>query len=336
MHLVNLNPRQRIMKQVLKYFFIITGFACCLIACNENDKLENKINAIPINIELNRFDLEFARANPNDIAQLKNKYPYLFPKQYPDSIWQAKLTDTLQLALQHHTDSVFKNFDSTFLELESLFKHINYYFPKYQVPTLVTLISEVDYRNRVVLSDSLLLIGLDNYLGNNHKFYAGMANYISKTLDKQYLTSDVASAFTKKINPYPRNRTFLSRMVHYGKELYVKDRLLPNNKEYQKIGYTIEEIEWAISNEEQVWRFFVENELLYSTDSKLDQRFLDLAPFSKFGLELDTESPGRLGRYIGWQIVRSYAEKNKDATLIELLDLPADELFKKSNYKPKR
>ena len=68
----------------------------------------------------------------------------------------------------------------------------------------------------------------------------------------------------------------------------------------------------------------------------MDRRFLDPAPFSKFGLELDSESPGRLGRYIGWQIVRAYADKNKKAELIELLDLPADELFKIANYKPKR
>ena len=325
-----------IMKRFVKYFGAIACFAFFLWACNENDKQEEEINALKINLEINRFDQEFARAEPDQIPQLKKEYPYLFPQQYPDSLWEAKLTDTLQLALQQATDSVFQDFDEVSVQLESFFKHVKYYFPKFQTPKVVTLVSEVRYNERVVLTDNLLLLGLDNYLGREHPFYAGLANYIAKGLDKQFLTSDVANAFAKKVNPYPRNRTFLSRMVYYGKELYLKDKLLPNSTDAQKMGYTTDELNWTQENEEQIWRFFIENELLYSTDSKLDRRFLDPAPFSKFGLELDSESPGRLGRYIGWQIVRAYAEKNDGVQLIQLLDLPADELFKKSNYKPKR
>ena len=125
-------------------------------------------------------------------------------------------------------------------------------------------------------------------------------------------------------------------MVHYGKELYLKDKLLPENSDAQKINYTEQQADWAKANEEQIWRYFVERELLYSTESSLDRRFLDPAPFSKFQLALDNESPGRLGRYMGWQIVRAFMEKNPEVELVTLLDMPADELFKKSNYKPKR
>ena len=145
----------------------------------------------------------------------------------------------------------------------------------------------------------------------------------------------MASAFSKKVLTYPRNRTFLSRMVYYGKELYLKDRLLPFISDAQKIGYSNEELEWAKANEEQMWRYFVESELLYSTDSALDRKFLDPAPFSKFGLELDNESPGRLGRYTGWQIVRAFMENNP-ISLQQLLEMPADEILKESNYKPRK
>ena len=94
-------------------------------------------------------------------------------------------------------------------------------------------------------------------------------------------------------------------------------------------------MEWARANEEQMWKYFVERELLYSTDTGLDRKFLDPAPFTKFGLELDNESPGRLGRYMGWQIVRAFMEKT-DVGLKQMLDIPADEILKQSNYKPKR
>ena len=146
--------------------------------------------------------------------------------------------------------------------------------------------------------------------------------------------SDVASAFAKKVVPRPRDRTYLARMVYFGKELYVKDKLMPDADDTIKIGYTEEEMDWALANEEPIWRNFIEREYLYSTDNKLNLRFLDPAPFSKFGLELDNESPGRLGRYIGWQIVRSFMENN-DISLKQLLAMPAEELFKKSNYKPR-
>jgi uncharacterized protein YjaZ len=110
---------------------------------------------------------------------------------------------------------------------------------------------------------------------------------------------------------------------------------LPSVTDAQKIGYSQEEMDWAKANEEQMWKYFVERELLYSTDSQLDRKFLDPAPFSKFGLELDNESPGRLGRYMGWQIVRAFMEKNP-VGLQQLLDMPADEILKKSNYKPRK
>ncbi len=297
--------------------------------------MEQEIAKVPIELHISRFDREFAQATPEGIPQLKKKYPYLFPEQFPDSIWKAKLSDTLQIELSEEVEKTFGDFEEEAGELESLFQHIKYYFPEFEVPKVVTLTSDVRYEDRIILTDTLLLIGLDNYLGPDHRFYGGIQRYISTGLDKQFLVSDVASAFSKRVLTYPRNRTFLSRMVHYGKELYIKDRLIPNITDAQKIGYTQEEMDWAIANEEEMWKYFVERDLLYSTDSQLDRKFLDPAPFSKFGLELDNESPGRLGRFVGWQIVRAFMGKN-EVGLRQLLDMPADEILKESNYKPRK
>jgi len=147
--------------------------------------------------------------------------------------------------------------------------------------------------------------------------------------------SDVATEFINKKVVVSNERTFLSKLIYYGKKLYLKDKLIPFNTNAQKIKYTQEELDWVIANEEQIWRYFIEQELLYSTDSKLEARFLDEAPFSKFQLELDNKSPGRIGRYIGWQIVNAYMEKN-NISLKQLLHMPAEEIFKKSNYKPRK
>jgi len=328
-------------KWLLKYFVnlisrsLILYFVLMFVGCNETDKKEDEIAKVPIDLKVSRFDREFSEAAPEDIPQLKSKYPYLFPEQFPDSVWVAKMTDTIQVELFDEVNSTFGDFEEETDELESLFKHIKYYFPQFDVPKVVTLTSDVRYDDRIILTDTLLLIGLDNYLGGGHHFYEGIQRYIAAGLDKKFLASDIASAFSKRVLAYPRNRSLLSRMVYYGKELYLKDKLLPNNTDAQKIGYSEEEMDWAKANEEQMWKYFVERELLYSTDSQLDRKFLDPAPFSKFGLELDNESPGRLGRYMGWQIVRAFMENNS-VSLKQLLDLPADEILKKSNYKPRK
>jgi len=304
-------------------------------SCKNETGVSEDISKIQLNLTVLRFDREFAEAKPGDIPKLKQKFPYLFPKQYSDSVWIAKLKDTLQNEIFSEVNKTFPNFDTETADIELFFKHVVYHFPNYRTPDVITVISDVDYSNRVILADTLLLIGLDNYLGKDHKFYSGIEQYIAAGLDKTYLISDVASAFGKTTLSFPSDRTFLAQMIYYGKELYLKDKLIPLATDAQKIVYTPDELAWAQSNEEQIWRYFIERELLYSTDNMLAPRFLDPAPFSKFRLELDNESPGRLGRYMGWQIVRAFMNNN-DVKLNQLLDLSADEIFKKSNYKPKK
>ena len=315
------------------YFGVLLLFF--LGGCKNEDKITAEVLKIPVDLEVSRFDSAFTTAEVKDIPSLKKQYPYLFPEQYPDSIWENKLKDTLQIELLQEVQSTFNDFVKETDSLTLLFKHIKYYFPEYHIPKVVTLTNDVSYQNRIVLADTLLLIGLDNYLGPSHKFYGGFQRYVAATLDRRYLVSDVAGAFAKKVNPAPKDRSFLARMVYYGKELYIKDKIAPFISDAQKIGYAKEQLQWAEANEEQMWRYFIERELLYDTSLKLDARFLDPAPFSKFQLELDNESPGRLGRYVGWQIVRAFMEHN-EVSLQQMLRLSADEIFKKSNYKPKK
>ena len=40
--------------------------------------------------------------------------------------------------------------------------------------------------------------------------------------------------------------------------------------EKEKIGYTTDKLAWAHNKKKNVWKFFIEKELLYSTDTKLE------------------------------------------------------------------
>ena len=318
---------------MIKPFYVLVAFALVVMGCRNEDKVASEVNKIALDVKVSRFDEEFAKASPTDLPRLRKDYPYLFPA--PDSVWVAKLKDSLQIELRGEVLSEFKDFDKELVEIELLFKYIKYYFPEFSPPRIITVTNDVDYDNRIILTDSLLLVGLDNYLGAEHEYYQGMQKYIAEGRKREFMVSDIANAFANKIVPKPKGRTFLAQIIHYGKVLYLKDRIMPFHSDAQKINYSEDELAWAEVNEEPMWRHFIERELLYSTDNKLALRFLDPAPFSKFGLELDNESPGRLGRYVGWQIVRSFMDNN-EVSLQQLMNFTAEEIFKKSNYKPNK
>jgi len=313
--------------------------ACCLfflvIACAENDRREEEISKLEVDLQVERFDQRFSNATADSLPALKREFPFLFPRQYPDILWVEKMNDTIQQELNEAVAAEFPDLEETEEELERLFQHIRYYFPNQTIPKVITLTSDVDYRNQVVWADSLLLIGLDTYLGMDHPLYAGMQEYIRENLKKEQIVSDVAGAFAQTIVPRPTSRSFLMHMIYYGKILHLKDLLIPFKSDAQKIGYLPEDVDWAEANEDQIWRYFVERELLYSSDSELQTRFLFPAPFSKFYLELDAEAPPRLGQYIGWQIVKQYMEKN-DVSVEEMIRTDAETIFKQSKYKPKK
>ena len=192
----------------------------------------------------------------------------------------------------------------------------------------------MDYNNKAIYADSLVIVSLELYLGKGHKFYQ-FPNYLKQNFEERQIAPDIVSSFSTRKIPPVTEKDLLSQMIYYGKQLYLKDLLLPEYTDAEKMGYTPEQITWCQENESYMWRYFIEKEILYSNDQKLIPRFINPAPFSKFYLEIDNESPGQVGAWIGWQIVRSYM-KNIEVPIADLLKTSAKEIFVKSKYKPKK
>ncbi len=318
------------MKYILPLFALVL-----LLGCNTKTRLEKEIEAIDVEVKILRFDREFALASVADLPRLKHDYAIFFPEQFHDSIWIGRMQDTLQQQLNDAVVNVFPSEEIIENQLFPLFQHIAYYFPEFVAPTVVTVISDVDYQNKAIVADTLLVLGLDTYLGANHDFYYAIKKYIAKNMKPSQIGPDVATAYARQLITKPSQRDLLSQMIYFGKELYLKDAWLPDVPDAEKIGYTEEEMIWANENESDMWRYFVENELLFSTDVKLAARFINPAPFSKFYLEIDNDSPGMTGRYLGWQIVRAYMNNN-DVTVAQLMIKTPEEIYNKSKYKPAR
>lgn len=314
----------------------IVWFVCLLgilVSCERESKHEKEISKIKVDLKVERFDKAFDEATPTDLPKLKQEYPFMFSKHISDSVWIARMKDTLQQQLFDEVDKVFENFEPIEDELASLFQHLKYYDKSFKMPKVVTTTSDVDYRNKVIVTDSIVLLALDTYLGGEHEFYEGLQRYISQNMKPSQILPDMAAQYAEHYIYQSKRRTLLDEMIYYGKQLYFKDIMLPFKSDAEKIGYTQEQLDWAIANESNVWSYFVEKELLYDTDSNLPSRFINPAPFTKFYLQLDSESPGRLGQYMGWQIVRAYMENN-DISLMDMLKKDAEEIFNNAKYKP--
>ncbi len=319
-----------------KLVLVFTVFVCFINwSCKHENEDEKLINQIDIDLNIERFDRLFADASPEDLPQLKRAYPFMFSARFNDSIWIDRMQDTLQQQLLNQVDKVFGNFEEEAEDIRRFYQHKKFYNNVFKLPSLITVTNDVDYRNKVIVTDTIVLIALDNYLGANHEFYANLQRYLKQNFTKEQLVVDLATAYAKREIPPPSRNRFIDEMIYAGKLLYHLDVMIPFKPDQNKIGYTKEQWDWAQANESNIWRHFVENELLFDTNNDLVRRFIMPAPFSKFGLELDRESPGKLGQYIGWQIVRAYM-KNNDTDFNKMLLTDSETIFNKSKFKPKK
>lgn len=304
------------------------------LSCDQKSKVEKEVEEIPVDVKVERFDKVFFETKPEDLAKVKKQYPFFFPPGNDDNVWLEKMNAPIWKEVYDEVQKKYSNFEPVREEFNNLFQHIKYYFPKTKTPKVITVIGEMDYNAKAIYADSLVIISLELYLGKEHKFYE-FPNYLKQNFEEKQIMPDVVSSFSYRNIPDSPDRSLVAQMVFQGKQLYAKDLLLPDYTDADKIGYTLEQIKWCEENEAYMWRYFIEKEMLYSDDPKLATRFMTPAPFSKFYLEIDNDSPGRVGAWIGWQMVRSYM-KNNNVSLADLFKTDAKEIFEKSKYKPKK
>lgn len=319
----------------MKKNFIVLIVTVLLFACNKKSKAEKTVSNIPIELAVTRFDKAFFNTNPSNLYKLKKQFPSFFPKEVADSVWINKMENPLWQELFAETQKKYNNFEPQTKSIASLLQHIKYYFPSTKTPKIITLIYEMDFNTKAIYADSIILIPLEMYLGKTHKFYE-FPDYQKQTLEPDQMLSDIVSSFAKtKIAP-SKTKNLLSMMVQSGKELYLKDLLLPSYNDDQKIAYTEEQLTFCQENESFMWAYFIEKNMLYSNDDKLESRFINPAPFSKFYLDVDNDTPGRIGTWVGWQIMRAFTKNNSNISLQQLLALDAESIFRLSKYKPQK
>ncbi len=172
-------------------------FIISICSCNRVQNNASEIKEIPVDVKLDRFDKYFYDQKKYDLKSLKDKFPFFFPIRFSDSVWVNRRNDTLIRILNNEISKKIINNSLIINPLKLMFKHIKYYFPNYRIPRVITVSNNVDYNNKVILNDSLLIISIDTYLGSKNKIYDGIPNFIRYEMDLNFLTSHIIEEFSK-------------------------------------------------------------------------------------------------------------------------------------------
>ncbi len=318
-----------------KSLFILTVTATEIFTGCSPNKFDVEVTE-PVTINVTRLDSAMFEPVPDsvigNILDFYTQYPQLFDIYMRrivrlGGVESRYYNDYLRLFLQNPDirecyDSakvIFGDFGQQKSEIEKAFGYIRFHIPGFRVPEVYTVIS--GFNESILMTDSVVAVSLDKFLGSGSYFYERVAlqRYTRKRSNPELLPIEVVRNWA--LSEYENRdsiRNMASEMIFHGKILYLMDAAFPKSKDHYKISYTLRDIEWAKKNESNMWAFLIDKKLLFSTDSREIRKYVEDAPFVPAFRE---ESPGRVGAWIGWQIVRGYMERNPDVTIQELFNI---------------
>jgi hypothetical protein len=201
-------------------------------------------------------------------------------------------------------------------------------------------ISGIDLENPCLYfpggQDSVIaFVGLDNFLGAGYPGYNTIPGYQRVLMEQRQLGVSYANALVEgRILQNFNDPSLLGQMVYHGKRHLAVEAVMDKVPAHEVLGYSLEEYNFLVENERQIWEVLVREKLLFSTDMMVRQRLVEPAPFSKMGTAMDAEIPGRVAQFIGYRMMRSFAKKS-ELTLEELLKIrDAQRILRDAQYKP--
>ena len=312
------------------------------------------VSGIKVDVKLERFEKSFFAIDTNNIGQGLTKTHGEFPDFYPDFMQNilgvsGNPADTTTVSVTRNIlrsyasfaaelENKFRNTGSLEKELKRDFQFVKYYFPDYKIPVLVTYIGPLDAPG-VALTRNRIAIGLQQYAGKDFQGY--QANevqqmypaYISRRFDAAYIPANCTKAIADDLFPdKSTGRPLIEQMIEKGKQWWLLDKLMPTTADSLKTGYTEKQLRWCRENEGLIWNYFITNENLETIEPDVIQNYVGESPTTQ---GMPQASPGNLGQWVGWQIVKKFAAANSSFSLAEIMNTPARKILTEAKYKPK-
>jgi hypothetical protein len=333
---------------------ILVSLLICflLFSCNSNKTPD--VSNIKLDLQTKRFEKALFNMDTTHFDQSMNKLVTDYPEFAPlffreilnvDPRWAPDTTAfyikgfiSSYKPLYDSAELLYPDFKQQTAEIKNVLQYVKHYFPEYKIPgEVITYVGPVDGVGDAI-SQHALLVGLHQHMGEEYSMYSmdfvrqTYASYITRRFTPEYIP--VNAAKTIVLDMYPETdevKTLVVKMVESGKKLYCMQQLLPNTDEYLIIGYTKMQLERSYSGEAQIWQLFLQNNMLQSIDDNLIKNYIGDSPKTQ---ELGEGSPGNIGGFVGWQIVKKYARDHSSLSLKELMNTPAETIFTDAKYKP--
>jgi hypothetical protein len=332
---------------IMARFVLIFSLVVIFISCKEDKEQCAFQPPIAKKVEINFQSLEdslFTFKTKQQLVDFFSRHVALrdvfFNRQgYPsDSLFINRLYSVFHNqafdSLRMETKRIFGNGEELRKEFELAFSNIRYYYPDFNIPKIQTVITGLE--SDLFVSDTLILVGLDYYLGQDAKYKPDMHKYMQRRYTKEFVVPSAMLLYgiDRTINEVdPQDKTVLADMIAYGKAYYFAKHMLPCVPDSVLMGYTAEEIAGARENQDVIWKHFIDKEVFFKTTKNIKQKYIDERPKT---VEVGDQCPGRIGVWVGWQIVQKYSEQNSKISLPELMKLPsAQQIFSGSKYRPK-
>ncbi|MFM8347113.1 MAG: gliding motility lipoprotein GldB [Bacteroidota bacterium] len=266
-------------------------------------------------------DLFFNRgAYPNDSAFIRELH--------------HRFTNPAFDTLTREVNRVFGDGSALKKQFEDAFSNLKFHYPDFKAPKVVATISGME--TDLYLSDSLVIIGLDFYLGRGAKYRPDTYQYMMRRYQPESIVPSVIllTAISDSFNKIrEEDKTTLGDMVAYGKAYNFTRFVIPCIPDSTLFGYSPEEAAGALANEGVIWKKLVGDQILFETSHLVKQRYIGERPNV---VEISAKCPGRIGMWVGMRMVDQYM-KQTGKTLPETMAVAdAQEIFKKSGYKPVR
>ncbi len=294
-----------------------------------------------------RFDVDLYRYLNKQITEKELTENYkAFLKMYVEQIvgigkfdsgeifkqFNAFFSEPTLMSLYEDTEHKFKDIEFISNELNPALEILFREFPRMARPSVYTHISGLN--QSVVVTDDVLSISLDKYMGADYPFYKNyfkshqLQNMTPERIVPDYLLGFMMANFSFQ----GRNDILMEKMIYEGKLRYILTRLLPNRKEWECLGYTEEQYIWCTTNQTQIWKNILRSGHLYTPDYMITSKYINSAPYTA---TISTESPGGVGIWVGFQIVNVYMKDHPETSFFQLMNiLDSRQLLIDSKYKP--
>ena len=231
----------------------------------------------------------------------------------------AYYSDTSLVNLMLDVEDKYKDLGSFEKDLTKGFLYLKKRIPSFTIPLVYSQISALN--QSVVVSDSLIGISLDKYMGEDYPMYKRYYyNYQRASMNPERIVPDCLSFYLLSLYPFPwerNHRTLFDLMMYRGKIAWITEKALGSEDLGTKVlGYNDTQLEWCRKNKKQFIEWVNKANHLESTDPMVIRAYLQPMP----NRILKEDVPPMIGIWLGMQYIDEYMKKNPGVTFEELLN----------------